>query len=66
MATSVKVSVFFTRNLKNFENAKVGYEIESDEIRQGETLNQFKDRLKAKAESWLQEHVAEIDADARP
>ena len=64
MSTSVTVSVFYTRNLGNFENAKVGYEITSDEIREGETVEAFRNRLKAKVQGWVAEDIAEIDADA--
>lgn len=65
MATAVTVSVFYTRNLGNFENAKVGYEIESDEIREGETIDAFRARLKAKVNKWVEEDIKEIDAEAR-
>jgi hypothetical protein len=65
MTTSVKVSAFYTRNLGNFENAKVGYEITSDEQREGETIDEFRARLKAKVQGWVAEDVAEIDSDAR-
>jgi hypothetical protein len=64
MTTSVRVSAFYTRNLQNFENAKVGYDIESDDIREGETIEQFRNRLKAKVQGWVAEDIAEIDADA--
>lgn len=65
MTTAVKVSAFYTRNLGNFENAKVGYEITSDERLEGESIDEFRARLKAKVQSWVSEDVAEIDADAR-
>lgn len=65
MAQSVKVSLFYTRNLGNFENAKVGYEITSDEIRHGETIDSFRDRLKAKVSQWVEEDIKEIDAEAK-
>lgn len=65
MTTSVRASAFYTRNLGNFENVKIGYEIESDEFREGETTDQLKARLKAKVGKWVQEDIAEIDADAR-
>lgn len=62
MATSVKASIFFTRNLGNFENAKVGYEITTDEFREGETIDQLKARLKAKVEKWIADDIQEIDS----
>lgn len=65
MATSVRASVFYTRNLGNFENVKVGYEIETDEFRPGETIDQLKNRLKAKANKWVEEDIKEIDEDAK-
>lgn len=64
MSTSVTVSAFYTRNLGNFENAKVGYEIESDERRPDETVDEFKDRLQAKVDKWLEDRVNQIDAEA--
>lgn len=65
MTTAVTVSAFYTRNLGNFENAKIGYEITSDEKREDETIDQFKERLKAKVHKWVAEDVQEIDAEAR-
>lgn len=65
MTTAVTVSTFYTRNLGNFENAKVGYEITSDDMKSGETVDQFRARLKAKVQQWVAEDIAEIDADAR-
>lgn len=65
MSTSVKVSAYYTRNLHNYENAKIGYEIESDDIREGETIEQFRTRLKAKVQQWVAEDIAEIDSDAK-
>lgn len=65
MGTSVKVSAFYTRNLNNYENAKIGYEIESDERQEGENIEQFRNRLKAKVQQWVAEDIAEVDADAK-
>lgn len=65
MTTSVRVSAYYTRNLGNFENAKVGYEIESDDIRPTETIDQFRARLKAKVEKWVEEDIKEVDREAK-
>jgi len=65
VATSVKYSVFYTRNLGNFENVKVGYEIETDEFQPGENTERVRARLKEKADRWLQEDISEIDRDAK-
>lgn len=65
MATSVRAAAFYTRNLGNFENVKVGYEIETDEFLPGEKTDDVKARLKAKVSKWVQEDIAEIDRDAR-
>lgn len=65
MSTSVTVSAFYTRNLGNFENAKVGYELTSDERLNGESIDEFRNRLKGKVQQWVAEDIAEIDADAR-
>lgn len=65
MATSVTVSAFYTRNLGNFENAKVGYELTSDDRKENESIDEFRNRLKAKVQQWVAEDIAEIDADAR-
>lgn len=64
MTTSVTVSVFYTRNLGNFENAKVGYELTSDEKGPNETTEQFRQRLKEKVQRWIEEDIREIDAEA--
>lgn len=65
MTTSVRASAFYTRNLGNFENVKVGYEIETDEWLPGEKADDVKARLKAKVNKWVQEDIQEIDADAK-
>ncbi len=65
MTTSVTVSAFYTRNLGNFENAKVGYEITSDDRLESESIDAFRSRLKAKVQQWVAEDIAEIDSDAR-
>lgn len=65
LSTSVRVSVFYTRNLGNFENVKVGYELESDERREGESVEDFRKRLKNKVQTWIVEDLQEIDSDAR-
>lgn len=65
MATSVRASVFYTRNLGNFENVKVGYEIETDEFLEGEKADDVKARLQAKVSKWVQEDIMEIDRDAK-
>ena len=65
MATSIKASVYYTRNLGNFENVKVGYEIETDEFLPGEKADDVKARLKNKVSKWVQEDITEIDRDAK-
>lgn len=65
MATSVKYSAFYTRNLGNFENVKIGYEIETDEFLPGENTESIRARLKAKVDRWVQEDIQEIDRDAK-
>lgn len=53
----------YTRNLGNFENARVYYEI-SDDVRKGESPDQAKDRIAAKVNSWVQSEVERIDSEA--
>jgi hypothetical protein len=65
MGTSVTYSAGYTRNLGNFESARIDFGIESDEMGPHETINEFKARLKAKVDSWVQEAVEEVDAEAR-
>lgn len=64
MTTTVKYSAFYTRNLQNFENAKVGFELETDDQREGETLDEFKTRIKAKVDKWVEEAIEEVDREA--
>lgn len=64
MATTVQYSAFYTRNLGDFENAKIGFELTTDEIREGETLDQFKARIKAKVDKWVEEAINEVDREA--
>jgi len=65
VATSIKASVYYTRNLGNFENVKIGYEIETDEWLPGEKADDVKARLKSKVSHWIQEDIEEIDRDAK-
>lgn len=65
MATTVTYSAGYTRNLGNFESARVDFGISSDEFKDGETINDVKARLKAKVDLWVQEAVEEVDAEAR-
>lgn len=65
MGTTVLYRAGYTRNLQNFESARIDFGIESDEINEGETINDFKARIKAKVDLWVQEAVEEVDAEAR-
>lgn len=59
----VRRTVYYTRNLGNFENAKVGYEIEAT-VEEGETVDEVRKKLKAKTDKWLEEDIHEVDAEA--
>lgn len=61
--TSVTYGLQYTRNLGNFENARVYYEI-TDDLREGETPDAAKDRITAKVDSWVEQRVGEIDSEA--
>jgi hypothetical protein len=62
--TSVTYGLQYTRNLGNFENARVHFEI-SDDLRPGETPDQAKDRIVAKVDSWVEAAIKAIDAEAQ-
>lgn len=64
MATTVRYSAFYTRNLTNFENAKIGFELETDEIRDSESIDEFKERIKAKVDRWVEDAIEQVDAEA--
>jgi hypothetical protein len=61
--TTVTVGLQYTRNLGNFENARVHFEI-SDDLRQGESIDAAKDRIFSKVESWVEQAVSSVDAEA--
>jgi hypothetical protein len=63
MATSIRYSAFYTRNLGNFENVKLGYELETD-VPDGEKTNDVRERIKAKVQTWIQEDIEEVDREA--
>ena len=65
MSTSVTYTAGYTRNLGNFESARVDFGITSDERKPGESVDDLKRRLKAKVDSWVQEAIEEVDAEAR-
>lgn len=62
--TSVTASLQYTRNLGNFENVRVGFEI-TDDVRDGEKTSEAAKRVYAWVESLVDEKIREIDADAR-
>jgi hypothetical protein len=62
--TTVRHSMFYTRNLGNFENVKVGYEVE-DDLRPGETPDEARSRIKKKVGQWIIEDIEEIDREAK-
>lgn len=61
--TSVTYGMQYTRNLGNFENARVYFEI-TDDLRKGESIDQAKARITAKVNAWVVEEISKIDADA--
>jgi hypothetical protein len=61
--TTVTYGLQYTRNLGNFENARVHFEI-SDEKRPGESIDDTKARVVAKVNSWVEAEVNRIDAEA--
>jgi hypothetical protein len=65
VTTLVTYSAGYTRNLGNFESARVDFGISTDEFKEDENINDVKTRLKAKVDSWVQEAVEEVDAEAR-
>lgn len=62
MAT-VTAGLAYTRNLGNFENAKVFFEI-TDDVRDEEDLDDAANRVYQKVEGLVEAKVKEIDADA--
>lgn len=64
MATTVTYTVNYTRNLGNYESAKIGYALSSDDIRDGESIEDFRARIKAKVQQWVEEDVKEVDDEA--
>lgn len=59
----VRRSAFYTRNLGNFENAKVGYEIEAT-VSDGETAELVRARLVDKIDGWIKEDIRIIDEES--
>lgn len=61
--TTVTAGLSYTRNLGNFENAKVHFEI-TDDVRSGESVGEAASRIYAKVEQLVGAAVEEIDRDA--
>lgn len=61
--TSVTYGLQYTRNLGNFENARVFYEI-TDDLRPGENIEQAKKRITEKVNEWVEAGIKAIDAEA--
>lgn len=64
MTTKVTAGLQYTRNLGNFENARVHFEI-SDDVRDNETIDQARNRIYGKVEAWVEAAIKEIDEDAK-
>ena len=62
--TSVTAGLHYTRNLGNFENVKVHFEI-TDDVRTDEKVADAARRVYSLVESLVQEKVNEIDEEAR-
>lgn len=62
--TSVTASLQYTRNLGNFENVRVGFEI-TDDVREGEKVYEASQRVYKWVEQLVDEKIREIDADSR-
>lgn len=63
-ATRVTAGLHYTRNLGDFENAKVHFEI-SDDVRDGEKVSEAAQRVYGWVETLVDEKIREIDADVR-
>lgn len=61
--TRVTYGLHYTRNLGNFENVKVYYEI-SDDVRDGENVDTAFGRVVGKVDDLVENKVKEIDAEA--
>lgn len=62
--SEVRVTKSFTRNLGNFESARVEYgmtvSVDADDV-----VDEVKAKLSAKVEKWITEDINEIDADGK-
>lgn len=61
--TRVTYGLHYTRNLQNYENAKVYFEI-SDDVRDGENVDAAFSRVVSKVDALVEAKVREIDAEA--
>lgn len=64
MTTRVTAGLQYTRNLGNFENARVHFEI-SDDVRDGEKTSEAAQRVYSWVETLVDEKIREIDSDAK-
>ena len=64
MTTRVTAGLQYTRNLGNFENVRVHFEI-SDDVRDGEKTSEAAQRVYSWVETLVDEKIREIDADAK-
>ena len=65
MATTVSYAATYTRNLGNYESAKITYGLSTDEFLDGESEQDVRLRLKETVGGWVAEDVNEIDEDNR-
>lgn len=62
--TSVTAGLQYTRNLGNFENVRVHFEI-TDEVREDEKVYDASQRVYKWVETLVDEKITEIDAEAK-
>jgi hypothetical protein len=62
---SVTYGMQYTRNLGNFENARIYFEV-TRSVRDGETIDEAKEKVVSKVDGWVQKSVEAIDNEAAP
>ena len=64
MTTKVKVDLFFTRNLGNYESIKIGIGVE-DDLRLGENVESATERVYKFVEDKLIEKTREVEEELK-
>lgn len=62
--TSITYSASYKRSLPNYEHVQVFFSL-TDDVREGEHVDDAKNRVVAKVDQWVYDKIREVDEEAK-